>query len=128
MTREMLDQARQAKAYLITCGGNKIVKQELAQADGQEERLSTPQAFATSNSSAQYRLQEFTADYEGHAVRLVVIESSALDKKKTHTLEKRVSQEHEQITEAMKAQGKIVFHCEYDAQVALGQRRADHPL
>ncbi|MEI7028428.1 IS1634 family transposase, partial [Paenibacillus sp. y28] len=130
MTRETLEQAKQAKAYLITRGGNnlKMVKWALEQADQQEERWSSPQAFASSNTSAQYRLQEFAADYEGHAVRLVVVESSALDKKKAHTLEKRVSQEHERITEAMKALGKIVFHCEHDAQTALGQWRADHPL
>ncbi|BCG61255.1 hypothetical protein PUR_46800 [Paenibacillus sp. URB8-2] len=130
MTRETLEQARQAKAYLITRGSNnlKIVKQALEQADGQEDRWSSPQAFASSSGSAQYRLQEFAANYEGHAVRLAVVESSALDKKKAHTLEKRVSQEHEQITDAMKAQGKIVFHCEHDAQAALGQWLADHPV
>ena len=130
MTRETLEQARQAKAYLITRGGNnlKIVKQALEQADQQEERWTAPQAFASSNTSAQYRLQEFTADYEGHAVRLVVVESSALDKKKAHTLEKRVKQERERVTEAIKAQEKIVFHCEHDAQTALKQWLTDHAL
>ncbi|AET60013.1 transposase [Paenibacillus terrae HPL-003] len=76
MTRETLEQARQAGAYLITRGGNnlKIVKQ----ADQQEADGSSPQAFATSNTSARYRVQEFAADYEGHPLRLVVVESSAL--------------------------------------------------
>lgn len=94
MTRETLDQVRQAKAYLITHGGNnlKIVKQALEQADKQEAGWSAPQAFASSNTGAQYRLQEFAADYEGHVLRLIVVESSALDKKKAHTLEKQVNQ------------------------------------
>jgi transposase len=130
MTRETLEQAEQAGAYLITRGGNnlKIVKQALAQADEQEAKWSPPQAFSSSNTSARYRLQEFAADYEGHALRLVVVESSALDKKKAHTLEKQVGQEHKRVTEAMKEQGKVVFHCEHDAEVALHTWLADHPL
>ena len=92
MTRETLEQVKKAKAYLITRGGNnlKIVKEALEQADRQEEAWSAPQAFASAKTSAQYRLQQFHADYEGHAVRLTVVESSALDKKKAHTIDKRV--------------------------------------
>lgn len=106
----------------------KIVKQALEQADKQEAGWSAPQAFASSNTGAQYRLQEFAADYEGHVLRLIVVESSALDKKKAHTLEKQVNQERECVMAAIGAQAKRVFHCEHDAQSALKQWLIDHPL
>jgi transposase len=73
-------------------------------------------------------LQEFAAVYEGHPVRLIVVESNALDKKKAKTLEKRVIEECSQTEEAMKSQSKISYHCEQDAQTALKQWLADHPL
>lgn len=130
MTRETLEQAKEAKAYLITRGGNnlKIVKEALEQADRQEEAWSAPQAFASAKTSAAYRLQQFHADYEGHSVRLTVVESSALDKKKAHTIDKRVQQEYEQATKTIEAQKKLVFHCEHDAQSALKQWLSDYPL
>jgi transposase len=73
-------------------------------------------------------LQEFDAVYEGHPVRLIVVESSALDKKKAKTLDKRVNEECSQTEEAIKSQGKISYHCEQDAQTALNQWLAAHPL
>lgn len=130
MTKATLDQARQANAYLISRGGNnlKMVKQALEQADQLEATWTESQGFASSNNRALYRLQEHAAEFEGHAVRLIVVESSALDKKKAHTLEKQVTEECRQAEEAMKAQGKIVFHCEADAQEALQQWEKDHSL
>jgi transposase len=130
MSKETLDQVAQANAYLITRGGNnlKIVKQALEQADQQESAWSEPQGFAASNQRAMYRLQEHAAEYEGHAVRLIVVESSALDKKKAHTLEKRVDHEHQQLREAMEEQAKIAFHCEADAIQALKQWKSDRDL
>jgi transposase len=130
MSGEMLTQVKGAHAFLITRGGNhlKIVKRALDQADQQEANWSAPQAFSTSNKSAKYRLQEFDAIYEGHPVRLIVVESSALDKKKAKTLEKRVNEECDQTEEAVKAQGKITYHCKQDAQTALKQWMADHSL
>jgi transposase len=98
MTKVTLDQARQAQAYLITRGGNnlKMVKEVLEQADRPDAQWSEPQGFAMSNTRAMYRLQEHTATYEGYSVRLIVVESSALDKKKAHTLEKQVEEERQQ--------------------------------
>jgi len=76
MTRERLEQAKKAKAYLITHGGNnlKTIKEALEQADLQEEDWSASQAFASAKTSAHYPLQQFHAEYEGHAVRLMVVE------------------------------------------------------
>ncbi|MFB5764141.1 IS1634 family transposase, partial [Paenibacillus medicaginis] len=130
MTRETLEQAKKAKAYLITRGGNNliIVKEALEQADRQEEAWSDPQSFASSKTSTKYRMQQFHANYEGHAVRLIVVESSALDKKKAHTIDKRVRQEWEHATKAMEAQTKLTYHCEYDAQSALKKWLSDDPL
>lgn len=121
MSKDTLEQAASANAYLITRGGNnlKIVKRALEEADMQELAWSEPQGFATTNKRAMYRLQEFKSEYDGHEVRLIVVESSELDKKKSHTLEKKVKQEHEQLVQAMKEQSKMVYHCELDAIQAL---------
>lgn len=130
MTKATLEQAQQANAFLISRGGNnlKMVKQALEQADQPEATWTEPQGFASSNKRAMYRLQEHAAEFEGHAVRLIVVESSALDKKKAHTLEKQVAEEGRQVEEAMNAQRKIVFHCEADAQEALRQWEKEHGL
>ncbi len=61
-------------------------------------------------------------------MRLTVVESSALDKKKAHTIDKRVQQEREQVTKAMEAQKKCTYHCEHDAQSALKQGMSDTEL
>lgn len=128
MSKETLDRARQAEAYLITRGGQnlKIVKRALDEADQNEQGWSQPVSFATSGNRAAYRLQEFQDTYEDHAVRLIVVESSALDKKKAHSLEKLVETERARLEAAMKEATRQVFHCEADAKQAMEQWQHEH--
>lgn len=128
MSKDTLERARQAGAYLITRGGQnlKIVKHALDEADMNEQGWSQPIAFATSGNRATYRLQEFRATYEDHAVRLIVVESSALDKKKAHSLEKAVEAERTRLETAMKEGTRLVFHCEADAIQAMEQWQHEH--
>lgn len=66
-----------------------------------------------------YRVQEHAATYYGQEVRLIVVESSTLDKKKRHTLEKKKEQEFKQLQIQQKSFEDRVFHCEEDAKEAL---------
>lgn len=120
MTKDTLDMASSAGAYLITRGPNhlKIIKNALKQADQTDNQWSEPFSTATSKKGAIYRVQEQSAAYQGHDLRLIVVESSMLDKKKTHTLEKKRRKEKEQLEDRKKAFERLSFHCEADAQEA----------
>lgn len=120
MTQETLKQVKAAKAYLLTRAPNqlKIVKEALRLAEAPETVWTEP-FQSTEKTGATYRCLETSATYYGHDVRLIVVESSALDKRKEHTFTKCVAAEAETITQAQKQFSKTSFHCEADAKQAL---------
>jgi transposase len=123
MSKETLDQVKKAGGFLITRGSNnlKIVKEALDRVEQQEDQWSAPWTVQTSGKNTIYRVQELSSIYEGQDVRLIVVESSALEKKKLHTLEKQCQLENKHIQEAQAAFAKQIFHCEADAKEALIQ-------
>lgn len=120
MTQDTLKQVKAAKAYLLTRAPNqlKIVKEALQLAEQPETGWTEP-FQSTEKTGATYRCFETSASYYGHDLRLLVVESSALDKRKEHTLAKRVAAEADQIVQAQKQYGKAPYHCEADAKQAL---------
>ncbi len=83
MTKDTLVQTKGANAFLITRGSAslRIVKTALVQADAKATPWNDPFVLAEKNG-ATYRIWETTSTYEGHPVRLVVVESSTLDQRK----------------------------------------------
>ena len=120
MTQDTLKQVKSAKAYLLTRAPNqlKIVKEALALAEMPETEWTEP-FQSTEKTGVTYRCFETSATYYGHDVRLIVVESSALDKRKEHTFTKRVAAEADTIAQAQKQYLKTPFHCEADAKQAL---------
>nr|WP_245999765.1 IS1634 family transposase [Ectobacillus antri] len=123
MTQRTLQEAKAANGYLITRGPNqlKIVKQALTDADQPDAPWSQPISFATSKQGAVYRLFETTADYYGHDVRLIVVESSALDRKKEKNLQQKREQERTFLEGAQASFSGTPFHCREDAELAIKQ-------
>lgn len=121
MTQATLVEAQNVGAYLISRGPNglKVVKHALRLAEEQPDAWSPPFIIAKAKNSAEYRVQEQAATYYGHDVRLIVVESSALDKKKRHTHEKKKDLEAVQLQTNQQTFDKQVFHCEADAKEAL---------
>ena len=80
MTQETLKQVKAANAYLLTRAPNqlKIVKEALQLAEAPETSWTEP-FQSTEKTGATYRCFETSATYYGHDVRLIVVESSALD-------------------------------------------------
>lgn len=120
MTQDTLNQVKAAKAYLLTRAPNqlKIVKEALALAEAPKTVWTEP-FQSTEKTGATYRCFETSATYYEHDVRLLVVESSALDKRKEHLFTKRVAAEFETIIQAQKQWQKTPFHCEADARQAL---------
>jgi hypothetical protein len=88
MSKATLDAAQSANAYLLTRAPSplKIVKAALASADAPDASWSEKVSFVSSKDGATYRWLAAEAKHEGHELRLIVVESSALDKKKENTL------------------------------------------
>lgn len=120
MTQDTLKQVKNANAYLLTRAPNQlnIVKEALRLAEQPETNWSEP-FQCTEKTGATYRCFETTGHYYGHDLRLLVVESSALDKRKEHTIAKRVQTEADKIAEMDKQYRKTPFHCEADAKQAL---------
>ncbi|MBB4074359.1 hypothetical protein GGR02_002125 [Anoxybacillus voinovskiensis] len=57
-----------------------------------QRRCHRPPFSLAEKNGATYRVWETTSTYEGHSVRLIVVESSALDQRKGKTLEKKRNQ------------------------------------
>nr|WP_233523092.1 hypothetical protein [Peribacillus saganii] len=70
-------------------------------------------------TGAAYRCFEMSATYYGHDIRLIVVESSALDKRKENTFAKRVERERAAIEQEQKHFTKLPFRCEEDARQAM---------
>jgi transposase len=87
----------------------------LEDADRQDDQWSESFTTASTKNGATYRIQEFSSTYENIPVRLIVVESSALDKKKEKTLQKQRQEEYAFLVESQKAFEKRSFHCEADA-------------
>jgi len=123
MSQDTLQAAKAAKAYLITRGPNqlRIVKQALSIADEPDTSWSQPLRFVTSKQGATYRLFETHASYYGHDVRLIVVESSALDRKKEKTLGHKREAERQTLESAQTSFGQTPFHCLEDAEQAAKQ-------
>ncbi|MEK4165175.1 IS1634 family transposase [Anoxybacillus sp. FSL W8-0104] len=120
MTKDTLAQTKAANAFLITRGPSslRIVKTALAKADAQDTPWSDPFSLAEKNG-ATYRVWETTSTYEGHSVRLIVVESSALDQRKGKTLEKERNQEAELLRQKQTQWESRLFSCREDAEQAL---------
>ncbi|KAF0993621.1 IS1634 family transposase [Geobacillus sp. TFV-3] len=125
MTKDTLAQTKAANAFLITRGPSslRIVKTVLAQADARDTTWSDPFSLAEKNG-ATYRVWETTSTYEGHPVRLVVVESSALDQRKGKTLEKERAQEAELLAQEQARWERHPFSCREDAEQALASLKA----
>ncbi|WP_256257443.1 MULTISPECIES: hypothetical protein [unclassified Paenibacillus] len=81
-------------------------------------------SFVSSNEGATYRWMAAEAEHEGHTLRLIVVESSALDKKKENTLTCEREAERDRLTQAAKEAAQTPFHCRADAQQAAEAFRA----
>ncbi len=125
MTKDTLYQAKAANAFLVTRGPHslRIVKESLAKADSEEAVWSDPFSLAEKNG-ATYRVWETTASYEGHPVRLIVVESSALDQRKGNTLEKERAKEAELLGQEQAHWHRHPFSCREDAEQALSSLKA----
>ncbi|ALA71631.1 transposase [Geobacillus stearothermophilus 10] len=125
MTKDTLAQTKAARAFLITRGPSslRIVKQALAEADSPHIPWSEPFILAERNG-ATYRVWETAATYEGHPVRLIVVESSALDQRKGKTLEKERVKEAELLREEQVRWERHPFSCREDAEQALTSLKA----
>ncbi|TBL78457.1 hypothetical protein EYB31_13185 [Paenibacillus thalictri] len=88
MSKATLDSAKGADTYVLTRAPNqlKIVKVAMASADAPNAPCSEMVTFVSSKEGATYRWLATEAEHEGHSLRLIVVESSALDKKKETTL------------------------------------------
>ncbi|BAU27221.1 transposase [Aneurinibacillus soli] len=120
MSKATLQAAKAAKAHLLTRAPAqlKIVKAALEAADTPDIPWSDHVTFASSKEGATYHWLERAAEHEGHELRLFVIESSALDKKKENTLQEQRKSERDQIKKAEKRFTKESFHCRKDAEAA----------
>ncbi|ODA17622.1 hypothetical protein A5N86_08780 [Geobacillus thermoleovorans] len=125
MTKDTLAQTKAARAFLITRGPSslRIVKQALAEADSPHIPWSNPFTLAERNG-ATYRVWETASTYEGHSVRLIVVESSALDQRKGKTLEKERVKEAELLHEEQVRWERHPFSCREDAEQALTSLKA----
>ncbi|WP_025039347.1 IS1634 family transposase, partial [Geobacillus sp. FW23] len=120
MTKDTLAQTKAANAFLITRGPSslRIVKRALAEVDSPHIPWSEPFTLAERNG-ATYRVWETSSTYEGHPVRLIVVESSALDQRKGKTLEKERTKEAELLREEQAHWERHPFSCREDAEQAL---------
>jgi transposase len=118
MSQKTMDEVKKAGGFLITRGSQNlnIVKEVLALVENQEDQWSEPWSIQKTGSHSVYRVQETTSTYYDHLVRLIVVESSALGKKKRHTLEKKYEAEQKQLEKAQKVCTNLLFHCKEDAE------------
>ncbi|KJE25909.1 putative transposase [Geobacillus kaustophilus] len=125
MTKDALAQTKAANAFLVTRGPSslRIVKRAWAEADSPHIPWSEPFALAERNG-ATHRVWETASTYEGHPVRLIVVESSALDQRKRKTLEKERVKEAELLREEQIRWERHLFSCREDAEQALTSLKA----
>jgi transposase len=120
MSKATLDAAKAAGAYLLTRAPNqlKIVKSALEAADAPDAPWTEKVTFVSSKEGAHYRWLTSEAEHEGHRLRLIVVESSALDKKKENTLIREREAERARLEQAAKDGAQTPFHCLADAEQA----------
>jgi transposase len=120
ISKETLAAAKGASAYLLTRAPNhlKIVKAALEAADAKDAPWTEKVTFVSSKEGAPYRWLASEAKHEGHSLRLIVVESSVLDKKKDNTLKREREAESVQFTQAAKEAATVPFHCLADAEQA----------
>ncbi|EQB95726.1 transposase [Geobacillus kaustophilus GBlys] len=125
MTRGTLAQTKAANAFLITRGpaSLRIGKTALDQADAEDTPWSDPFVLAEKNGAA-YRVWETASTYEGHPVRLIVVESSALDQRKGKKLENKRKKEAELLSQEQAQWESRLFSCREDAEQALASLKA----
>jgi transposase len=128
MSKATLDAAKGAGAYLLTRAPNqlKIVKAALESADAADALWTGKVTFVSSKEGATYRWLATEAEHEGHPLRLIVVESSALDKKKENTLTREREAERDRLTQAAKDGAQTPFHCLADAEQAAEAFRGGH--
>jgi transposase len=73
-------------------------------------------------TSASYRAQTFDTTLYGQPVRAFAYHSSALDKKKEHTLQRAIAREAQAVEKLAQKLAKQVFHCVEDATAASDQQ------
>ncbi len=69
-------------------------------------------------TTATYQAQTFDTTWYDQPVRAFVYHSSALDKKKEHTLQREIAREAQTLEKTAKKLTKQVFHCAADASAA----------
>ncbi|WP_033843108.1 IS1634 family transposase [Geobacillus icigianus] len=126
MTKDTLAQTKAANAFLITRGPSslRIVKAALAEADVQPDPAWSDSFSLAEKNGAAYRVWETASTYEGHPVRLIVVESSALDQRKGKTLEKERVKEAVLLREEQARWERHPFSCREDAEQALASLKA----
>lgn len=103
-------------------GGTEL-KRALAEADSAHIPWCEPFTLAERNG-ATHRVWETTSTYEGRPVRLIVVESSALDQRKGKTLEKERAKEAELLREEQARWERHPFSYRKDAEQALASLKA----
>ncbi|ASS99514.1 transposase [Geobacillus thermocatenulatus] len=120
MTADTLREAKAAQALVITRGPNslRMVKEALAQADSDQAVWSEPFSLAEKKGTS-YRVWETSASYHGDPVRLIVVESEALDQRKERTFQKKRMKEAELLQNEQERWSRHPFSCREDAEKAL---------
>lgn len=82
--------------------------------------------LAPGKKAAHYATQSFREAFEGSTYRFVVVHSSALDKRKSKGLEKRMTRERAALQKDADKLMKQTFNCAEDAQAALERFQKAH--
>lgn len=82
--------------------------------------------LAPGKKAAHYATQSFEAELEGRTYRFVVVHSSALDKRKVKSLEKRLERERADLEKEATKLGKRTFNCSEDAEADLADFLRSH--
>ncbi len=93
----------------------------------QEERFVDLGALSQDQKeAARYKIQGFEEELYGRTYRFVVVQTSALDKRKADRLERLVAEETRELEVLVRQINQQVYHCEPDAQAALEQCLRGH--
>ncbi|PTL38123.1 IS1634 family transposase [Alkalicoccus saliphilus] len=119
MTGDTLRGFRQVGAHVLTRAPShlKVTKQALKQGDAPGAIWSEPVTYAE-YGGASYRFRETRDRFQDIPLRLLLVESSALDERKTKTLQAKWKNEAEALKDLVRTASAKVYACEPDAQAA----------
>ncbi|MDA8204601.1 MAG: IS1634 family transposase [Thermaerobacter sp.] len=110
--------AAQKIAFVSRCPENFGVVTRVKEQAWAEDTWTKLPTFGQRRDAAQYWASEHQATIEEQQYRLVVYRSNALDRRRTHTLDREISQSRTAMEESAKALGQERFSCEKDATTA----------